>query len=141
VIFKGGSQANIDLIGGHSHFRTGTVPSVMSFIKAGQLRPIGTSGKVRSSSLPDVPIIADTVPGFEITQWWGLFAPIGTPAPIVERLGRELKFVANVNEVKKSFSEEGADIDYEAPAEFAKFVAADVARWDSIIKEANIKGE
>jgi len=126
VIFKGGGPAMIDLLGGHSQFMFGTLPLVMAQIKSGKVRPIGTSGMVRSSSLPDVPIIADAVPGYEMTQWWGMFAPIGTPAPIVERLGKELKEVIAVDEVKKHFLSEGADIDYLSPAEFAPFV---VGMW------------
>jgi len=141
VIFKGGGTAIIDLLGGHSHFMFGTLPLVISQVKSGKLRALATSGKVRSSSLPDLPTIADAVPGFEMIQWWGMFAPVRTPAPIIDKLARELKEVVASDEMKKIFLADGADVDYLGPADFSTFLRGDVAKWFNVIKEANIKVE
>jgi len=141
VIFKGGGPAIIDLLGGHSHFMFGTLPLLMAQINAGKLIPIGTTGKVRTPMLPNVGVVADVVPGYEISQWWGLFAPIGTPAPIVDKLSREIKQVMAVDEVKKQFLAEGADVDYLGAAEFAPFLRENIAHWYNVVKTANIQAE
>ena len=141
VIFKGGGPAIIDLLGGHSHFMFGTLPLLMSQINAGKLIPIGTTGKVRTPMLPNVGVVADVVPGYEMSQWWGLFAPIGTPAPIIDKLGKEIKQVMAVDEVKKQFLAEGADVDYLGPAEFGPFLEENIAHWYKVVKTANIQAE
>jgi tripartite-type tricarboxylate transporter receptor subunit TctC len=141
VIFKGGGPAVIDLLGGHSHFMFGTLPLLMSQINAGQLIPIGTTGKQRSPMLPNVGIVADVVPGFEISQWWGLFAPIGTPAPIIDKLSKEIKQVMATDEAKKQFLAEGASVDFLGAAEFGPFVKENIAHWYKVVKSANIQVE
>jgi len=139
VIFKGGGPAVIDLLGGHSHFMFGTLPMLMPQIDAKKFRPIGTTGKVRSPSLPDVGVVADVVPGYEITQWWGLFAPIGTPAPIIDKLTKEIKEVVALEDVKKQFVTEGAEVDYMSPADFKPYLEENLAHWFKVVKTAKIE--
>jgi tripartite-type tricarboxylate transporter receptor subunit TctC len=141
VIFKGGGPAVIDLLGSHSHFMFGTLPLLMSYINSGALRPIATTGLKRTPMLPNVGVVADILPGYEISQWWGLFAPIGTPAPIVDRLGKEIKQLVTLEDVKKQFLAEGADIDYLGPAEFRPFLVENIAQWHEVVKTANIQAE
>jgi tripartite-type tricarboxylate transporter receptor subunit TctC len=101
---------------------------------------IGTCGLKRSPLLPDVPTVAESgVPGYEASAWWGLLAPAGTPAPIVERLSREIKEILVSDELKKFFQNEGAEMDYLGPAEFGKFIAKDINKWVHLVKEVNIK--
>jgi tripartite-type tricarboxylate transporter receptor subunit TctC len=141
VQFKGGGPAGIDLLGGHSQIGISTVAQMLPHIKAGKLKVIGTGGLRRSALLPDVPAIAEDVPGYESTAWWGLLAPAGTPAPIVERLNKELKEILVSDELKKFFQNEGAEMDYLGPAEFGKFITRDINKWIRLVKEANIKIE
>jgi tripartite-type tricarboxylate transporter receptor subunit TctC len=143
VHFKGGGPAMIDLIGGHSHANFGSLPNNLSHIKSGKVRVLGTCGVKRSTILPDVPTIAEAgVPGFELSQWWAILAPAGTPAPIVDRLNNELKTIlTSDDEVKKLFMNQGAETDYLSPAEFGPFLAADIAKWSRVVKQANLKLE
>jgi tripartite-type tricarboxylate transporter receptor subunit TctC len=107
-----------------------------------RLRDAIVGGKKRTDMLPDVPTIAeDGLPGFEVFSWWGIIAPAGIPAPIVDRLNKELKAILDLPEMKKTFFAQGAETDYTDPAEFSKFLEAETAKWGKLIKEANIKGE
>jgi tripartite-type tricarboxylate transporter receptor subunit TctC len=120
----------------------GTTTPVLSHIKSGKLKVLGTGGATRSAALPDVPTIAEAgVPGYEAVGWWGILAPAGTPAPIVNKLSNEIKAVLDLDEVKKWFVSEGAEQGYLGPAEYKKFLAKDIATWANIIKKANIKIE
>jgi tripartite-type tricarboxylate transporter receptor subunit TctC len=111
-------------------------------IKSGKLRALATGGAKRSALLPDVPTIAESgVPGYEITQWYGMLAPAGVPAPIVERLSNELKAILTSDEVKKRFLNEGTEAEYMGPSEFGTFLEQDIAKWKAIVKKANIQLE
>jgi tripartite-type tricarboxylate transporter receptor subunit TctC len=102
-----------DLIGGHNHAMINSIEAVLPRIKSGKLRVLGTGGVKRSSILSDVPIIAEaSLPGFNVTGWYGILAPAGTPAPIVERLNKEIKAILSSDEVKKRFLNAGMEADY-----------------------------
>jgi tripartite-type tricarboxylate transporter receptor subunit TctC len=140
VQFKGGGPAMIDQLGGHSDFSLGSLIQTLPHIKSGKFRILGTGGAKRSAILPDVPTISEAgVPGYEATNWWGIIAPAGTPAPIVERLSNDLKVILASDEVQKLFQKQGAEADYLGPAEFAPFIAGEIAKWGKVVKEANIK--
>ncbi len=140
VQFKGGGPAMIDQLGGHSQFSFGSLIQTLPHIQSGKFRILGTGGAKRSATLPNVPTIAEAgVPGYEATNWWGILAPAGTPAPIAEKLSREIKTVLASAEVKALFQKEGADADYLAPAEFGPFIEKEIAKWAKVVKEANIK--
>ncbi len=142
VQFKGGGPALTDLLGGHSQIATSTLSTLLPHIKSGKLRVLGTGGKKRSDILPDVPTIAEAgVPGYEVTGWWGILAPAGTPAPVVDRLNKELKAILTSDEIKKLFLSEGSEVEYLGPTEFAQFVAGEITRWSHVVKEGNIKVE
>ena len=142
VQFKGGGPAMIDQLGGHSQFSLGSLIQTLPHIQSGKFRILGTGGLKRSAILPDVPTIAEAgVPGYEATNWWGILAPAGTPAPIVDRLNKELKALLASDEVKKLFLNEGAEVDYLGPAEFGPFIEREITKWGKVVKEANIKVE
>ena len=142
VHFKGGGPAIVDLLGGHSDGMMGSLIERWPHIKSGKFRVLGTSGVKRSVFLPDVPTIAEAgVPGYEVTQWFGLLAPAGTPASIVDRLNREIKAILAMNEVKKQFMDAATEVDYQGPAEFGRFIEKDIAQWAQVVKKANIKFE
>ena len=142
VQFKGGGPAMIDTMGGHSHISLGTLTQSLPQIKSGKLKALGYGGSTRSKLLPDLPTISEAgVPGYEASQWWGLFAPAGTPKAIIDRLDKELTAILKTEDTKKIFDAQGAEAELIGPAEFGKFLAADSAKWSRVVKEANIKGE
>jgi tripartite-type tricarboxylate transporter receptor subunit TctC len=140
VQFKGTGPTLISLLGGHSHAMISTTVPVLAHIKSGKLRVLGTGGVKRLDVLPDVPTIAEAgVPGYEATGWWGILAPSGTPAPIVDRLSNEIKAILTLDEIKKWFLNEGAEQGYLGSTEFKTFLAEDISTWVRVIKKANIK--
>jgi tripartite-type tricarboxylate transporter receptor subunit TctC len=142
VQFKGGGPAMIDLLGGHSNFQLGSLIQTLPYVKSGKFKLLATGGSKRFVKTPDVPTIAEAgVTGYEATNWWGILAPAGTSAPIVDRLSKELKAILALNDVKDRFVTEGAEVDYIGPAEFGLFIADELIKWDKVVKEANVKME
>ncbi len=142
VQFKGGGPAMIDQLGGHSQMSLGSLIQTLPHIQSGKFRVLGTGGSKRSAILPNVPTIAEAgVPGYEATNWWGILAPAGTPKAVVDRLNKELTVILTSAETKKMFLNEGAEADHLGPAEFGPFIAAEIAKWGRVVKEANIKVE
>ncbi len=142
VHFRGANLAVIDLLGGHSHAMINSIVAVLPHIKSGKLRALGIGGVKRSSILPDVPTIAEAgLPGFNVTGWYGILAPAGTPAPIVDRLNREIKAILASDEAKKRFLNAGMETDYMGSTEFGPFIEGEINRWASVVKKGNIKLE
>ena len=142
VPFRGGGPANIDLIGGHTKVMFNNVPTAMPHIRSGKLRALGVGGAKRISVLPDVPTIAEAgVPGYEATNWWGILAPAGTPATIVERLHTEITAIQNSPDVQRQFAAEGAEVVHMSSAEFGTFLVTEVSKWERVVKTANIRAE
>ncbi len=142
VHFKGAAPALTDLLGGHVDAMFATIAQPLPHIKSGRVRGLGTGGVKRSDSLPDMPTIAEAgVPGFEATQWWGIWAPAGTPAPIVDRLSKELKVILALDQVKEVFLNDGSEAAYLAPTDFVPFLEGEASKWARVVKEANIKLE
>jgi len=113
VDFKGQGPTIPSLLGGHSNASINSIPGFLPHIKSGKLRVLGTTGAKRTVSLPDVPTIAEAgVPGYETTSWYGILAPAGTPAPIVDRLDKELTAILALDEVKKFFLTAGLDMNH-----------------------------
>jgi tripartite-type tricarboxylate transporter receptor subunit TctC len=142
VQFKGAGPATVDLLGGHSHFQITSLVSLVPNIKAGKFRALGTCGAKRSPLFPDLPTLAEAgAPGYETRDWWGIVAPAGTPAPIVERLSREIKAILATDEIQKRLLNDAAEVDYLGPAEFGPFIQSEIVNWTRVIKKANIKLE
>jgi tripartite-type tricarboxylate transporter receptor subunit TctC len=142
VQFKGGGPAMIDTMGGHSQISLGTLTQSLPQIKSGKLKALGYGGTVRSKLLPDVPTISEAgVTGYSAAQWWGLFAPAGTPKAVVERLYKELEVILKAEDTQKTFEVQGAEPDLMGSVEFFKFIEAEGVKWGKVVKEGNIKGE
>src|SRR5512138_2745740 len=130
----------VNQLGGHSQFSFGSLIQTIPHVQSGKFRLLGIGGAKRLQVLPNVPTIAEAgVPGYEATNWWGIVAPAGTPAPIVDRLNKDIKSLLESPEVQKLFEKEGSEADYEPPAEFAPFIEREIAKWGKVVKEANIK--
>lgn len=142
VPFKGGGPAMIDVIGGHTKVMFSSLVQTTPHIRSGKLKALGVGGKARSPVLPEVPTIAEAgVPTYEAVNWWGIFAPAGTPAAIVEKLHKELTAVQDSPAVKQQFDREGASIVRMSSSEFGKFVESETAKWGRVVKEGKVKAE
>jgi tripartite-type tricarboxylate transporter receptor subunit TctC len=140
--YKGAGAALTDLLGGYIHISYQTIAQMLPHIKSGKLKALGTGGEKRSALLPDVPTIAEAgLPGYQSVGWRGIVGPAGMPAPIIDRLTREIKTIVTSDEVKMHFLKDGMEVDHKGPAEFAAFITDEMNRWSSVVKKANIKLE
>ena len=140
VPFRGGGPALTDVIGGHTKLAFATVVATGAHVRSGRLRALGVGGKQRHELLPDVPTIAEAgLPGYEVANWIGIVAPAGTPAPIVDKLYKEISAVLESPEVQKRLSSEGAQIARMSPAEFGDFMVKQLEKWGRVVEKAGIK--
>jgi tripartite-type tricarboxylate transporter receptor subunit TctC len=142
VSYKGSPQIMSALLSGEIQmYLIASVGTVMPHLKTGRLRALGVSSARRSPALPEVPAIAETVPGYEARGWNGILAPAGTPKAIVDRLNREIVLVVQSAEFLKQLATEGAVPVGNTPAEFAAVIKADIDKWAKVVKEAGIRPE
>jgi tripartite-type tricarboxylate transporter receptor subunit TctC len=141
VPYKGNSPAITDLLGGQTQMVFATMPTVLPQVKAGRLRAIAVIGPERTPALPDVPTIAETLPGFAVSNWIGLFAPAGTPPEIVAKLNAEVQKIMQQPDVQKRLETEGAKFIATTPESFAAFQRSEAAKWSRAIREAGIQAE
>jgi tripartite-type tricarboxylate transporter receptor subunit TctC len=140
VPFKGGGPAMMDVIAGNTQIAVGSLVQMLPQIKGGKLKALGVGSAKRIPALPDVPTISEAgVPGYEVTNWWGIAAPAGTPRPVIERLHRELSAVVASSETQKRFEAEGADPLQMTPEEFGRFIAQETAKWSKVVKESGAR--
>ena len=139
VPYKGSTGARNDIISGQIEMMFDSVPTMAAMIEAGRVRALGTSGKVRSPVLPNVPTIAEAgVPGYEATIWIGVVAPVGTPQPIVDLLNREINNILLRPDIKESWQRQGANTMVMSPQEFGSYIQSEIDRWAKLIKANNI---
>ncbi|HEV8518001.1 MAG TPA: tripartite tricarboxylate transporter substrate binding protein [Burkholderiales bacterium] len=141
VPYKGAGPALIDLIGGQTHVMFDNLPSSIEYIKAGKLRALGVTTQKRSAALPDVPTVADTVPGYEASAWFGMAAPRGTPVEIVNRLNREINDTLAEPKIKARLAELGGDSIAGSPADFWKLHTMETEKWAKVVKSSGAKVE
>ena len=142
VQYKGGGPALTDTIGGQVQFNLGSLVQMVPHVRSGKLKALGVSSAKRVPAMPEVPTIAEAgVPGYEVSNWWGILAPAGTPQPALERLYKEIGAILDSPETRKRFELEGADVVRMKPAEFTAFVAQETEKWTRVVKEAGIKPE
>jgi tripartite-type tricarboxylate transporter receptor subunit TctC len=139
IPYKGNVPAITDLLGGQTSMAFATMPTVLPHVRAGKLRPLAVLGTARSPALPDVPTVAESVPGFEVSNWIGLFGPAGMPPAIVARLNAEVQKIMRSPEIQKRLETEGAKFIPMTPEQFAAFQKAELTKWAKTIKDANIK--
>ena len=139
VPYKGSTGARNDILSGQIQILFDSVPTMAPQIKAGMVRALGTSGKTRSSILPDVPTMAEAgVPGFNATLWVGFMAPVGTPKPIVDKLHDEITKILRRPDIKQAWEKTGATPIVMTQPEFKSFMEAQVAKWTEVIKTNRI---
>jgi tripartite-type tricarboxylate transporter receptor subunit TctC len=142
VPYRGSGPAVVDLVAGRITMMFDATPSLLPFITAGKLRALAAASPQRHRLLPDVPSFAELgYPGMDIALWYGVAAPGGTPAPIVQRLNAELIKILSTPDIRKSLTEQGADVQGGTPEEFVAFMRNESARWGTVVKRAGVKLE
>jgi tripartite-type tricarboxylate transporter receptor subunit TctC len=130
-----------DLLGGQVQVMFGTLPSVISYIKAGTLRALAVTSAERSSALPEVPALAEFLPGFDTYLWHGIVAPRNTPKDIIDTLNKETNAVLAEPKMKTRFDELGGSAIGGTPDDFGRLIAGEIEKWGEVIRTANIKPE
>jgi tripartite-type tricarboxylate transporter receptor subunit TctC len=141
VPFKGGGPATADQVAGHTQVQFPSLVTSMPFIQAGRLRLLATGGAKRNPSVPNTPTISETVPGYESSIWWGIFAPPKTPPEIIARFHAETNEVISTPAFLKRLAEQGGEVVKMSTAEFGKLMVSEQNKWLEVIRTAGIKGE
>jgi tripartite-type tricarboxylate transporter receptor subunit TctC len=140
--YRGGEQARADLLGGRVHINVAPVPQLVPLVRDGKIRPLAYTGAKRTPDLPDVPTMIESgLPqvGFHPDVWMGIFAPAGTPQPIVDRLNSEINLVLQSAEMAPALKRFGYDLKISTPAEFAAFFTAELQKWPPVLRATGIK--
>jgi tripartite-type tricarboxylate transporter receptor subunit TctC len=142
IPYRGSGPALNDLAGGHVKIMFDTLPTGLPQVKAGTLRGLAVSGASRAPAAPDIPTLAEAgVPGFEVLGWYGVFAPAGTPAAIVQKLNAELSAVTSLPEVRSKMQSQGADPMNATADAFAAYVRAEAAKWSKVVRDSGARVE
>jgi tripartite-type tricarboxylate transporter receptor subunit TctC len=140
VPYKGSSGARTDLLGGQVQMMFDAITTMAPNVQAGKLKALGSSGKVRSAVLPDVPTVSEAgVPGYDAVIWLGIMAPAATPRAVVERLNTEITRIVNAPEMKAAWAKQGAVAMAMTPEEFARFMREDIDKWARIVRISGAK--
>lgn len=140
VAYKGASPAMIDVLSGQCDLMMANILSSLSYVRAGRLRALAVTSGKRSAVIPELPTIAESgVPGYAVTSWYGVLAPRGTPAGIITRLNAEIGAIMTSPEMKNWLEKDGAEPVESTPAEFGHYIAAELAKWRKVIKDAGIR--
>ena len=140
IPYKGSSQARTDILGGQVDMMFDAVPTMTEFARSGKVKALATTGKVRSSVLPNVPTLSEAgVAGYESVIWLGLMAPKGTPPEIVKRLNAEVVKIVSKHEVREEWAKQGAAAMTMNPEEFASYVNDDIVKWERIVRISGAK--
>ena len=142
VPYKGAGLAVNGLIAGEIQVMFAPIVAVLPQVKAGRLRALAVTSATRSAAAPELPTLAESgLPGYEISSWFGLFAPANTPAPVIERLYRETAKALQSPEVRERFAREGAEPVGSSPADFTGYVRAEYAKYTRIVRDSGIKAD
>jgi tripartite-type tricarboxylate transporter receptor subunit TctC len=141
VPYRGGAPALTDLMGGRVQVIFSVMPETIEYVRAGKLRALAVTTASRSGELPDVPSVAEFVPGYEASSWYGVGAPKGTPVAIVEKLNREVNAALADAKMKSRFADLGGMLLPGSPADFGKFIAEETEKWAKVVKLSGAKAE
>ena len=141
VPYRGGGPAVADLLGGQVQVTFAVVPTAIGYIRAGRLRALAVTSAKRIEALPDIPTVAEFVPGYEASDWYGIGAPKNTPIEIIDKLNKAINAVLADSKIKARLADLGATVTSGSPADFGKFIAAETEKWGKVIRGAKIKAE
>ena len=142
IPYKGRATAIPDVLGGRVTMMFDNMPSSLPLVREGKLRALGVTSAKRSAAAPDIPTIAEQgLPGFDAVSWFALFAPAGTPKPIVDKLQREVSRILKLPDVAKRLAELGLDADGGTPEELAAYQRSEIVKWAKVVKDSGAKAE
>jgi tripartite-type tricarboxylate transporter receptor subunit TctC len=141
IPYKGNSPAITDLLAGQTTLLFATMPTVLPHAKAGKLRALASCGAVRAAATPELPTVGEALPGFEVSNWIGLFAPAGTPADIVRRLNAEVLRTMQAPDMQGRLAGEGARFVPTTPQQFGAYVKAEIAKWAPVVKASGARAD
>jgi tripartite-type tricarboxylate transporter receptor subunit TctC len=141
VPYKGRQFAIPDLVGGSIQLMFDNMPSALPMAREGKIRAIAVTTAKRSSAAPEIPTVAETLPGFEATTWFALFAPAGTPKPVVDRLNAEVLRVFRLPDVAERLKTLGLEAVLSSPEELATYQASEIVKWTRVVRESGAKAE
>jgi tripartite-type tricarboxylate transporter receptor subunit TctC len=139
VPYRGSAPALTDLLAGQVQLIFLAPSASLEAIREGKLRPLAVTSAVRSELLPHIPTLAEFLPGYEASSWWGIGVPASTPAQIVDRLNREINAALVDGKMRARFAELGGGIFASSPAEFGNFIAEETEKWSKVVKFAGIR--
>ena len=139
IPYKGSGPALMDLIAGQYHFNFAGIQGAQVQVRAGKLRALAVTTPQRLAALPELPAMAEALPGFEVVGWYGVIAPAGLPGPIVTRLHDELVKILNLPDVRERIVADGSEPVGNTPEEFRRFMRADLDKWAKLVKESGAK--
>ena len=140
VPYKGAGQGIIEVLGGHVQLLIGAVATSLPHVTSGRLKALGVSSLQRAAAAPNVPTVAESgLPGFEVVQWFAIYAPAKTPREIVAKLNAEINRALNQPSVKNEFTRQGFDVDNKTPEEFTRYMTEETVKWTKLIKAAGIR--
>jgi tripartite-type tricarboxylate transporter receptor subunit TctC len=141
IPYKGSGPAMVDLAGGHYQYNFAGIQGAMVLVRAGKLRAIAVTTPKRLGALPDVPAMAESLPGFEVVGWYGVIGPARLPQPIVARLHDEIVRIVKLPEVHERILADGSEPATSSPEEFRQYLLADVSKWAKVVRESGAKAE
>jgi tripartite-type tricarboxylate transporter receptor subunit TctC len=141
VPYKSVGLVVTDLLAGRMDAQITNLPAHVDNVKSGKLRALGVTSAKRSPRLPEVPAIAETVAGFDVTVWYGVCAPAGLPKPIVNKVATDVAQALKTAEVQKRMADYGVDVEFMGPEKFASYIKAETVRWGKVVKQAGIQGQ
>lgn len=140
VPYKGPAPAVLDLVGGRVTMMFGTMPGILPYVREGKLRALAVTSAKRSSVAPELPTIAESgFPGFEVTAWFGLLAPAGTPAPVIRKIHAETVKALALSDVRARFADLALESIGNSPEEFAQVIKEEIPKWAKVIKDSGAK--
>jgi tripartite-type tricarboxylate transporter receptor subunit TctC len=139
VPYRGSGQSVLDLVEGRVDMQFGTIPPTLALVRDGRMRALAVTGDKRSAVLPDVPTIAETVPGYESSLWQAVVVPAATPAAIIQRLNEEIVSALGSPDVKATLEKHGIELEPSTPAQLAARIRADLGKWGELIRGAGIR--
>jgi len=141
VPYRGAAPALTDLLGGQVHVYIGATPTLVEYVRTGKLRALAVTTMTRSEALPDIPTMAEFVPGYEASAWFGVGAPKKTPAEFVDKLNREINAALVDPKIRAALSDMGGTVLPGSPAEFGKLIADETEKWAKVVKFSGAKAE
>jgi tripartite-type tricarboxylate transporter receptor subunit TctC len=141
VPYKGSAPAVTDLLGGQVQVMFDNAPNVLPHVRAGKLRALAVSTAARSAFAPDLPAVAETVPGFDVEVWFGVVAPAGVPREVIGQLNADINRVLALPEVKRRFAEQGVRVIGGSPEAFGAYLQAQMRRWAKVVQDAGLQVE